>query len=140
MKYKNEEWITMRNHFLIGFFIFLIFSILMIFFFINKFQIRSSSLIKKIENKETFLLYVIEKDCRACKIGERALNKKNVAYEKLNKSNNRDYDDILIALEQENIQMPSLYYIVEGSVYSSLSDPTEEEIEEYIDLILGGNV
>ena len=81
---NDPEFIMLRNKFLIGILVALIFIIPLFLFFKNKI-IDNEDITKKIRNKETLIILVVENNCIECKNYQEQLNNNGIGYMKVNK-------------------------------------------------------
>lgn len=132
---KDPEFIMLRNRVLIGIFISIIFIISICFFIKNKLLVTESDLEKSIKNKEDILILFTEENCSKCKSYEKKLIDLNVNYFILNKNKEKNYKTILYKIETSNDELipPTLIYVREGKVYSTLVDiKSKKELEKYL--------
>ena len=132
---KDPEFIMLRNRVLIGIFISIIFIIPICFFIKNKLLVTESDLEKSIKNKEDILILFTEENCSKCKSYEKKLIDLNVNYFILNKNKEKNYKTILYKIETSNDELipPTLIYVREGKVYSTLVDiKSKKELEKYL--------
>lgn len=132
---NDPEFIMLRNRFIIGLVAALVFTIPLTFFFINKLGDKPSKILDGISNQETMLLLVTEQDCNSCKNVENILKENNVSYSVLNKDKESKYSQILKKLDftQSDATPPTIIYIVDGKVYSSLVETEETKVLSYIE-------
>ena len=133
---KDPEFIELRDKFLKGLGIVLIFIIPFIIFMVKKFNVEDSKVIKKINNEENIVLFVENAKCSTCESIEKILNNLNVEYEIINSSTSKDYKSVLKKLDitTTDIAVPTIIYIEEGKVNTILpSIETEEEITSFVD-------
>ncbi len=133
---NDPEFIELRDKFLKGLGIVLIFIIPFIIFMVKKFNVEDSKVIKKINNEENIVLFVENAKCSTCESIEKILNNLNVEYEIINSSTSKDYKSVLKKLDitTTDIAVPTIIYIEEGKVNTILpSIETEEEITSFVD-------
>lgn len=133
---NDPEFIELRDKFLKGLGIVLIFIIPFIIFMVKKFNVEDSKVIKKINNEENIVLFVENAKCSTCESIEKILNNLNVEYEIINSSTSKDYKSVLKKLDitSTDIAVPTIIYIEEGKVNTILpSIETEEEITSFVD-------
>ncbi len=128
---KDREFIELRNRFFLAILISLIVIVPVLLLFINKFTRVDSSILKRIKNNETFFLVIEEKQSKKIK---QLLKSNKVSFEVINKKKLNDYEDILeqLEIEEDDITLPTVFYIKEGELIASLSNVTEEDLEEFI--------
>jgi len=132
---NDPELITLRNRVLLGIFLVLIFTIPLIFFFINRYNINDPKIVKKINNKETMLVLITDNNCENCELTRKILLSENISYYELNIVKNNDYKEFKdkLSITDNEIVVPTLMYIKEGELYSTIVDIDEEELNEFID-------
>lgn len=133
---KDKEFIELRNKFLIGLVISIIFIIPIFFFIKNKFYISDSDIYKSINKKNDMLILVVDNKCNRCNKSKEVLNKININYYVLNKDKQRDYNKIInkLNLKEKEIVNPTLIYIREGNTYAYINDiKSENEINSFIE-------
>lgn len=131
----DEELKHMRNRFFLGIVISIIFLIPLLIFVINKFGSDEKGIIKNINDKENMLLLIVEEKCKNCQSIKEVLKNNKVSYTLINKDRENDFPEVLrkIDMPEKDITPPTLIYIVEGRLYSSLVNPSSDELEAYID-------
>lgn len=131
----DEELKHLRNRFFLGLAVSIIFLIPLIIFVVNKFGSTEQGIIKTINTKEDILLLVIEENCKSCQNIKKILKDKDVIYLEINKDRENNFQEILrkIDMVESDITPPTLIYLKEGKLYSSLVDPSDNEITTYID-------
>lgn len=133
---RDPEFIQLRNRFLMALGIALIFTIPMILFVVNKFNEKPSKVIESINKKENIIVFVTEENCPSCLNSKNILKENNVSFYELNKDTNKNnYEVILrkISMSTSDITPPTLIYIEEGKLSSSLVNPNEKELKSYLD-------
>lgn len=131
----DEELKHMRNRFFLGIVVSIIFLIPLLIFVINKFGSDEKGIIKNIYDKENMLLLIVEEKCENCQSIKDALKNNKVPYTLINKDREDSFQEVLrkIDMSEKDIAPPTLIYIVEGKLYSSLVNPSSNELEVYID-------
>ena len=126
---EDEGVRELFNKFKIGIIIIIIFLIPVLFIFINGFGRENNKIINKINNKETFYLLIFDNKTNNKGI-DKILNNNNVLYEKYNTDKTRYYDELLnkLKINEDDIIKPTLIYIKDGKLYSSLVDINDENI------------
>lgn len=132
---NDPEFIMLRNRFIIGLIAALVFTIPLTFFFINKLVDKPSKILEEITNQETMLILVTEDDCASCQKVEKVLQENEVAYNRLNKDTDSKYSQILkeIDVTESDITPPTIVYLVDGKLNSSLVTTTKKEVLLYIE-------
>jgi glutaredoxin len=133
----DPEFIELRRKFTLGLVVSILFVVPLLIFFINKLNFSDSETLKSIKNQESIVIFYIDESCRktTCKSIEKYLKKLNVDYEVINIDSDSDYSIILRKLDitEKEISVPTLMYIENGSLNSTLVDiSTEEEISSFV--------
>lgn len=132
---RDPEFVMLRNRVLIGIFVSILFIVPICFFIKNKLLVTDSDLEKSIKKQEDILILFIEDKCSKCKSYEKKLIDLNVNYFVLNKSTKKNYKTILYKIETNDDEVipPTLIYVREGKVYSTLVDiKSDNELEKYL--------
>ena len=112
----------------------LAFAIPAFLFFTNKLYVKDSDIVKSIKNNKGILIFVTENKCSNCNTIKKEL--KDVKYKVLNKSTDKNYNEIMIrlGLENSNIEIPALIYVKKGELYSFIENiNSEEELNKYLE-------
>lgn len=129
---KDPEYIELRNKFLLGFSIVAIFAVAIILLFVNKFGF-GTTIDKKINKNETFVVFVTQDKCNNCDKVKEILNNRNVEYEELTYGSN-DTDRFYEKYSVTKTEAPSVIYIRKGKIYSSMFTITNfEELELFLE-------
>lgn len=117
---KDPEFIELRNKFLFGMLVVVIFAVPIMIFLIRTYG--TSSVLSRINKDETFTILVTAKECSKCELVSDVLKDNNVKFYKLNSSTNKDYDEIMKKLEIENKreEYPILIYVKDGKMQANL--------------------
>lgn len=120
--------------FIIGLIVVIIFAIPTVIFLINKFIYNDSSIIKKIDNKETFMILVKDYSCNNCIEIKNIIEDNNYDCVELNSYEENKYKNVLnkIDLSLSDIKTPSVIYVDKGKVYSFLVDVKISELKTYL--------
>ena len=132
---RDPEFVMLRNRVLIGIFVSILFIVPICFFIKNKLLVTDSDLEKSIKKQEDILILFTEDKCSKCKSYEKKLIDLNVNYFVLNKSTKKNYKTILYKIETNDDEVipPTLIYVREGKVYSTLVDiKSNNELETYL--------
>ena len=132
---NDPEFILLRNKFLLGIAITIIFAIPIFFIIKNKILNEDTSIIKSFQEESRILLFLEDNNCKNCKEYKNILSDSNVYYYSLNKSKDKEYKKTLniLKISQEDINIPSLLYVEKGNLVATLVDiDTKEEIIEFI--------
>lgn len=131
---NDPEFIMLRNRFLLGVLVAIIFIVPLFFFFKNK-LISNEDILQKIRNNETLMILVVENDCIECKNYQEQLNNNGIGYMKVNKSKDTNYELILneLNMSYDDVTSPSIIYVKNKKVVSTLTNmKTNEEINSFI--------
>lgn len=131
---RDPEFIQLRNRFLFGVLIVLVFAVPIIIFLVRTYG--SSNVLSKINKDDTFTILVTSNDCDKCKLVNDILKENNVKYSKLNRSTNKDYDEIMQKLDIENKreEYPILIYVKDGEMQANLfSIETESNVTDFLE-------
>lgn len=131
---NDPEFIMLRNRFLLGVLVAIIFIVPLFFFFKNK-LISNEDILQKIRNNETLMILVVENDCIECKNYQEQLNNDGIGYMKVNKSKDTNYELILneLNMSYDDVTSPSIIYVKNKKVVSTLTNmKTNEEINSFI--------
>jgi len=111
--------------------------ILMIIMYRNKFQLKESNIIKKINNNDTFLILITDNKCSNCIEIKNILDENNIDYIKISNNNEiKKVKDKLI-IEEKDIEIPSLLIVSEKELKVSLVNPNNEELYLFLDNYFG---
>ena len=131
----TEEQNELKKKILIGLGIFLLFFIPSLIAIINKFNYKESNILNRISKEESFLIVVKDKDTEMTKNIESYLKNKNYVYEDLDSTDEVRYKKVLYKLDisSDDIEEPTIIYVSEGKIYSSLVNVEDmENFETYI--------
>ena len=131
---NDPEFIMLRNRFLIGILVALIFIMPLFFFFKNKI-ISNEDIIREIRNKEKIIILVVENNCIECKNYQQKLNNNNEDYMKVDKIKDKDYELILneLNISSDDITTPAIIYVKNKKVVAILTNmKSDEEINNFI--------
>lgn len=132
---RDPEFIMLRNRVLLGIFISILFIVPICLFIKNKLLVTETNLEKSIKKQEDILILFTEENCSKCKNYEKKLVDLDVNYFILNKSKEKNYKTILYKIETNDDEVipPTLIYVKEGKVYSTLVDiKSTDELEIYL--------
>lgn len=131
---RDPEFIELKNRFLLGVGIVVLFAIPIIIFLVKTYG--TSSVLNKINKDETFTILVTAKECDNCKLVSNILKDYDVEFVKLNSSTNKSYEEIMKKLKVENKreEFPILIYVKDGEMQANLfSIDTREKVEGFIE-------
>lgn len=132
---RDPEFIEMRNRFILGMVVLILFSVPFLIFIARKFMVETSPIIKGIDNEKTMLVYVEKANCSNCKEVEDMLKSYGIKYNKINSSGDRNYANVLnkLNITTTDIDEPTLLYIEEGKFYAALvSIKSEEDVVNFL--------
>lgn len=137
---KDEEFTKLSKTFFKVTFFVVLFMVPFTIAMITKFGYKTTNIEKSIKNDENILILITEKNCSKCKEIIEVLDSQNVLYSELNfdKTTFNDYNSILrrIGINQNDIVIPTLIYVEEGNLKSSLVDiKSKSELLSYIENI-----
>ncbi len=126
---KDPEFIDLRNKVLLGIGICLILFVPFFFFIRNHLIADESTIIKRINKNETFIVLVTNKKCKECKNYKKILKNNKVDYNVMNIDKDKNYKNVLKELDMEStdITPPSLLYISGGHLFATLVKIGDEE-------------
>ena len=133
MKYNDEEFIKARNKFLIGFFVIGIFVIVLLIVIGRRFS-TSGTIKSRMDNKDTFIIYIEKDDCSNCNKVKDLLDKNNITYMNYyeNDSSLKSFLDKYDFNLSSDIS-PAIIYIKKGKLYSNMVNIRDiEELELFL--------
>ena len=138
---KDEEFIRLKKSFFKITFIIIVFMVPFTIALITKFGYKTTNIEKSIRNKESSLVLVTKKDCTSCKEIKQIMKEKNIPYYELNfdKTTINDYNRILrkIKISENDIVIPTLIYIQDGNLKSSLVNiKNQNELLSYLENLI----
>lgn len=131
---RDPEFIELKNRFLFGVGIVILFAIPIMIFLVKTYG--TSSVLNKINDDETFTILVTAKSCDNCKLVSNILKNYDVEFVKLNSSTNKNYEEIMkkFKLENKREEYPILIYVKDGEMQANLfSIDTKEKVEDFIE-------
>ena len=126
----DEELVKIRKEFFIkvgvGILVVILFSLMVLLVSGPR---KTNSVQKKISNKETFVMLYTDNSCDTCKDIKKRLKDDGIEYSELNGSKVYDTTDILtgLGLDRDKVIAPSIFYIVDGELYSYIIEVKDEE-------------
>lgn len=132
----DQDFIALRNRIVLAVLVAIVFTIPLIIFIFNKFGNNSSLILNSLNKKENLVLLVTKEECKSCEDSENILKKQKVNYTLLNKDQETNYEKIIrkIGISDDDIIVPTIIYVEEGLLYSSLVTPTKKELISYIEI------
>lgn len=131
---RDPEFIELKNRFLFGVGIVILFAIPIMIFLVKTYG--TSSVLNKINKDETFTILVTANSCDNCNLVKDILKDNNVKFVKLNSSTNKNYEEIMkkFKLENKREEYPVLIYVKDGEMQANLfSIDTKEKVEDFIE-------
>lgn len=130
MHTDDEELIALFKRLGVGILVLLLFSTIFIVFIYNKFLPHTSEVITKINNNESLYVLVDDNSCKTCKRIKEVLKENNVKYYEINIDKDKQYKEFLQALSitENEIVVPTLMYVNNGSLDSTIVEIKDEEI------------
>lgn len=131
---NDPEFIQMRNRFLFAVLIAVVFAIPLLIFVFRVYG--NTSILTRIDRKDTFTILVTTKKCDNCKMVENIFDQYNVDYSNLNSITNKDYQSIMKRMEIENKRntFPIIIYVENGKMKANLFDiNSREAVTEFLD-------
>ena len=131
---KDPEFIQLKNRFLTGVFIVILFSV-PLFIFMYKTYLSSDAM-TMISKDKTFVMLVVSNDCEKCDLVKDILKERNINVVKVNKDTNKDYDNIMLkmGITNKKEQFPIIVYVENGEMKANLLNVTTEKmIDEFIE-------
>ncbi len=132
---KDPEFIDLKNRFLLGVLIGIIILVPFFFFMRNKLVDNKSTVISRINNNDSFIILVTDKNCKECKNYEKVLKNEKIDYNKVNIDKDKNYPSLLqeLDLSSQEIIPPSIIYIANGHLFSTLVNiGNEKDIKTFI--------
>lgn len=130
---KDEEFETLKKRFFLGVFVAIIFTIPMILFFGRTFS--TGDVLSRINNKDTFSILVVNRNCDSCDSVKYVLESNNVDYLVLNRYSNSNYNTIMKKLNVDNEKevFPIIIYVEKGKMKANLfiSDD-QDNVDEFL--------
>jgi glutaredoxin len=133
---KDPELIELRNKYLLGILVSIVFLTPLFFFLYNHFISKNSLIVERIQRGESFMLLIHDKDYyNRGKMVRKVLKKYDIDYEVSNLEKDYHYEEILkiLKLSSSDIKSPTLMYIEKGELISTLPNiQKEEEVISFI--------
>lgn len=126
----DEELISLFKRLGIGIVILIIFSAIMIILFVNRFSPHSSKVVEAVNNKESLYVLIDDNSCNTCERIKEILKEAKVSYYEINTEKDGHYKEFLAAISatENEIVVPTLMYIREGQLDSTIVEIKDEEI------------
>ena len=125
---KDPEFVKLRNKFLFAVFIGLLFTVPLLIFVSKTYS--SSNVLNKIIKGKTFTILVVNSDCDMCNSVDEILDNSDVDYLVLDKSTNKDYDEIMnkLTIVNKREKFPIVVYVEEGKMKAYLTNITNDDL------------
>lgn len=125
---KDPEFVKLRNKFLFAVFIGLLFTVPLLIFVSKTYS--SSNVLNKINKGKTFTILVVNSDCDMCNSVDEILDNSDVDYLVLDKSTNKDYDEIMnkLTIVNKREKFPIVVYVEEGKMKAYLTNITNDDL------------
>lgn len=133
---RDPEFVELRNKFLLGLGVAILFAIPIFFFVVRQFRDPTSDVSKMISKKETMLIYFYSSSCSYCSRVQDVLDYKKVSYHFYDISAT-DYDEVLrkLGLSKEVVEVPALVYVKDGKMVGNVMKIQDEEsVLDFLDL------
>ncbi len=130
---KDQEFVQLRNRFLIVFFVICIVGAIVILFLFQRFRF-GLGVSSKLNRKDTFLIYVDSYQCDSCTEVKKLLDQRNVEYEtmKMDSPEAKNFFD-KYEIDNNGEVIPAVIYIKDGKVYSTMFQISNlEELELFL--------
>lgn len=126
----DEELISLFKRLGIGIVVLIIFSVVMIILLINRFSPHSSKVVEAVNNKETLYVLIDNNKCKTCDRIKEVLKEENISYYEINIEKDGHYKEFLesISATENEVVVPTLMYIKEGQLDSTIVEIKDEEI------------
>lgn len=130
MHTDDEELISLFKRLGIGTGILLIFSIIVIIFLVKRFSPHSSKVVESVNNKESIYVLIYDNKCTTCKKIKEVLTEEKIDYYEINVDKDGHYKEFLksISATENEVDVPTLMYIKEGNLDSTIVDIKDEEL------------
>lgn len=134
---KETETDKLVKRFSTGVIITIIFTIPVIIFIINKFIYKDSSIINKVNNKDTFVVLVKDSKCKKCSKLKELIIDSNYSYAELNQEDTTRYNKTIkkLNLSTDDVTAPTIIYVKKGKTYSFIVNASMKDFKEYLDYL-----
>ena len=133
---KDPEFIELRNRFLFGLVVAIVFAASFFLLFFNRFKNSRANVLSALNQKETFFLLVREESCNICDTMEAELKKEKISYKVLEDRAN-EYPEVLtkLNLKESSIQIPTVIIIEDGKMsVNMVGMKTKKEFLSFLDV------
>ena len=136
---NDPEFELLKKRFKVGLIGCIVLLVPFFLFFYNKLNQDDSKIVRDIKKQETFFIYIREN--KTSSSFKKEIKNSGISFQEVNKDLNRDYPNILRALEipESDVVVPALIYVKEGKTFAILNDiKEEEELKTFVDNYKGG--
>lgn len=129
---EDEAFIELKNKFLIGLVVALIFIIPLVIFFYRNIPSTESTITKSIDKKKDIIVLITDSKHSKYK---NIMNQVNIKKITIDKYKDSEYLDLLDKLDiaEKDIVIPTVIYIKKGKQYATLINiKKEEELQEFL--------
>lgn len=121
---KDPEFIELRNKFLIGLGVVLLFCIPLFIFILKNFNNKESDISKELKEDKSMLIFIESNNCSKCSLMNEALKKYGLKYYILNSDSSSEYEEMITSLDLDKKTMvaPAIIYVQNGKMYSNIVD------------------
>ena len=131
---RDPEFIMLRNRFLLGLVAVIIFFLPLFFVFYNRWNV-SSNFTKMIKKEKEVVILVVDNNCSNCNEIKKELKTKKVKFYKIHRVKDKEYSSLLeyLNLLEKDITPPTIIYIKDKKVVSTLVQKDTNEVDEFIE-------
>lgn len=133
---KNEEFIELRNRFLLGILVALVITVPFLLFFISRYTGSTADVIDAYNKKETFTVLVYKSsDCDKCSMIENKLKNLDIYYLEYDLDNPKEKENTFkkFGFKEKELIVPALIYVKEGvTVVRTFDIEDENSVDEFI--------
>ena len=133
---NDPELIELRNKFLLGIVIAVVFCTPLFIFMNKSFGSNESKIYKMMKQRDSFVVFTYDKKCDTCDGVRKMLDENNLPYFELNIDKAKDLDKILKWLKiNEDVVSPGLIYVKDGFLGAYIFEiKTEDDVIDFIKL------
>ena len=132
---KDPEFIELRNKFLIGLGVVLLFCIPLFIFIFRNFNNEKSDISKELKEDKSVLIFIESNDCSKCSLINDALKEYGLKYYILNSDRSSEYEEIITSLDLDKnvVVAPAVIYVQNGEMYSNIVDINNvDELDDFM--------
>lgn len=133
---RDPEFIELRNKFLIGVVVAILFAIPVMIFVYKSFNVKESDVLTNIKKKEDMVIFLSSNTCDLCSGVEDILKEKNVSYLTLNIDKNVDYKEVMrrFHISEKVVEVPGIIKVEDGKMVSNMMRISDKnELNEFLD-------